>query len=250
MKRLFPHMYERPEDQQIMVSLFYSGFAFIGVPFILYLMVWGMNDDIAFLVKCELIFHVVNFLAAIGIFRPLLSYAWLTFRIDLKKCVGTALLGAFLICAVFGTLFYLSYWVSSDALFVGAIGSLPVSCKELYLLSTDQVLNAPPFGTLCMSLLAPVSVSLLLYATVFAPGCVHRPWLGYLLAALLPAIPRLVDLLTFWSGSEALTLYLAQLPAHMIACWTYQKTDTVWTPILTLSAANLIGCTVLIFLFS
>ena len=52
--------------------------------------------------------------------------------------------------------------------------------------------------------------------------------------------PPVRDIL--WRGEAALVLsgYLVNLPIHLLACWSYQKTDNVWTPIFSLAATNLL----------
>jgi membrane protease YdiL (CAAX protease family) len=56
----------------------------------------------------------------------------------------------------------------------------------------------------------------------------------------MPLIPAIVDIL--WRGDApfVLTGYLVHLPIHLLACWSYQKTDNVWTPILSLVTTNLL----------
>ena len=50
-----------------------------------------------------------------------------------------------------------------------------------------------------------------------------------------------------WRGNAPFVLsgYLVQLPVHLLACWAYQKTDNVWTPLFTLAATNLLASIVL-----
>ena len=43
-------------------------------------------------------------------------------------------------------------------------------------------------------------------------------------------------------------LYFAQLPIHLIACWSYKKADSIFAPILVLTIANLLACVRLIIL--
>jgi membrane protease YdiL (CAAX protease family) len=61
----------------------------------------------------------------------------------------------------------------------------------------------------------------------------------------MPLIPSVVDIL--WRGDAAfvLTGYLVHLPIHLLACWSYQKTDNVWTPLITLAVTNLLTSIIL-----
>ena len=53
-----------------------------------------------------------------------------------------------------------------------------------------------------------------------------------------------------WRGDAQLQipLFLLNLPIHLIACWSYQKADTVWAPLATLSIFNLVTSLLNIFL--
>ena len=99
----------------------------------------------------------------------------------------------------------------------------------------------PIFGTVALSVFAPISICALFYCLGFAPVCYHKPWLAYLCVAAITLIPPVIDIL--WRGEAAFVLggYLVQLPVHLLACWSYQKTDNVWTPMLSLAITNLIA---------
>jgi len=108
------------------------------------------------------------------------------------------------------------------------------------MLSMDVVYFSPLIGLTCMVLLVPIAISCMYYAPCFAPICANRPWLAYLLMALYLLLPRLINAFSFWYLVEEIPLYLVQLPIHMIACWSYQKADTIWAPICSLAIVNLI----------
>ena len=44
-------------------------------------------------------------------------------------------------------------------------------------------------------------------------------------------------------------LYFCQLPIHMLSCWAYQKTDTVWAPIVTHMMVNLAASVLIIIVY-
>ena len=96
------------------------------------------------------------------------------------------------------------------------------------------------FGTLCHTLITPIAVVGLFYVVGFAPMCCRKPWLGYLAVTILLMLPAAFDIL--WRGGAALVIatYILNLPMHLIACWSYQKADTVWAPLTVLSIFNLI----------
>ena len=116
---------------------------------------------------------------------------------------------------------------------------------------TNTVLAAgDPLSTInSLSLVGPVITAGLFYATAFAPLCVAGHRFGaYIGVAALTALPRLITASTFWGGWKEGLLYLTQLPIHLIACWTYQKTDSVWAPIFTLAIGNAFACVTLFVL--
>ena len=43
-----------------------------------------------------------------------------------------------------------------------------------------------------------------------------------------------------WKLIAVLSGYLLSLPIHLLACWSYQKTDNAWTPMVSLGIANLL----------
>jgi hypothetical protein len=116
-------------------------------------------------------------------------------------------------------------------------------------LSGDIVYAQPLIGTFCMALLTPFAISGMYYATAFAPICVNRPWLAYIMVAVYLLVPRLLYALNWWLLSEEIMLYLVQLPIHLIACWSYQKTDTIWAPICSLAIVNLVTGLGLVLLY-
>ena len=73
----------------------------------------------------------------------------------------------------------------------------------------------------------------------FAPVCRRSRWLGYLVVTVVLALPCAFDIL--WRGETdfMVALFILRLPMHWIACWTYQKADTVWAPVATLTVFNL-----------
>jgi hypothetical protein len=120
------------------------------------------------------------------------------------------------------------------------VAEMSVSHTPLLLVSLE-----PIFGTIALSVFAPISICALFYCLGFAPVCYHKPWLAYLCVAAITLIPPVIDIL--WRGEAALVLsgYLVSLPVHLLACWSYQKTDNVWTPMISLAIANLLFSVVL-----
>ena len=113
--------------------------------------------------------------------------------------------------------------------------------NESTLLITPGLLvdTLPLYGTLCHVLITPIVVTGLFYVPVFAPMCCRKPWLGYVMVTLALLVPLVADIMYRDTLDVLGGMFLLQLPIHLIACWSYQKTDTVWAPIATLSIFNL-----------
>lgn len=245
MNRLFPHMADSPESAQAMGGLSYGIIAFVVLPFTFTLFFFQRNPDEVYVVL-EFLYQGLNCAMMIAIYRSYLRDSWLNVSIHPKKVLGVSL-GAAAVIAGF-------YIVIAAAVALGLsgqagllfLGALPMTGIELMLLPGDFALLGGIPAMLVLVVLGPITTSCLFYATAFAPVCVSgRRWLGYLSVAALLAAPRFITYFTVWGGWKEIPLYLAQLPIHALACWTYQKTDTVWAPIFTHGMANLLCCGVL-----
>lgn len=245
MESKFPTMLERPESGQIGASLFYSILAFFSLPFILLLFMQGSfgNEQVTGIV--EIVYHVINFLVAVCIYRAYMVESFELVRDDRKGFMRTVSFSAALILFIACVLHAL-FGYSEGLLSLSAYGTLPLAEMELFTLSSNLILINPIWGTVCMVILAPVTVSCLYYAAVFAPICCKKPWLAYLVMALFIAFPRYCNAATFWDPATEWTLFFTQLPLHLIACWSYQKTDSIWAPILTHMIVNTVSCVLIL----
>lgn len=250
MKEQFPDMLDCPDTPKIIVSVLYCVLAFFSLPFIMLLLMQGSFGDNAVSSGIEIAYHVINFFAAVWIYREYLVDSFLNVQINVKgflKTVGTCVTIMVMLAWVLAGLFMR---IGGEYMYAVVQGMLPLAEVDLFMFSSYLVTVSPVFGTLCLAVLAPFTISCLLYSTAFAPVCCKRPWLAYIVVALLIAFPRICNGMTYWNPTEELVLYLVQLPMHLLACWSYQKTDTVWAPIAVLSAVNLVssGMALLYFL--
>ena len=231
MKRIFPPMNDRPEKWLPAAALGYWIFAFWFNPFWLPLIGAGFWDRQSG-PWLDIVYHAVNAVAVVAIFKGYARDSFLEVQLDppkFLKTVGMALL-LMLVLAV-AMYFYPVYKV---------LNAYPICEMGVAVAPGVMVENVPVVGTLCQVLLAPIAVVGLFYVVGFAPACCYKPWLGYLTVTLLLLLPPAFDIL--WRGDTDLVIstYLLQLPIHWIACWSYQKADTVWAPLATLSVFNLV----------
>lgn len=248
MQKNFPTMLDRPETPQVIISVIYCLLAFFSLPFIMLLLMQGSFDNDAVRSGIEIAYHVINFLVAVFVYREYLGESFLNVQIDVKNFLKTVGICVALMFALAWTMFRFFTALGSEMMLTAAMGILPLAEVDLFTLSSWLVLTNPIIGTICLVILAPFTISCLFYSTVFAPICCNRPWLAYLVVALLIAFPRICNGMTYWNPTEELVLYLVQLPMHLMACWSYQKTDTVWAPIAVHASANLLA-SLLVLLF-
>lgn len=248
MKKMFPMMIEKPDAHIAGSGVAYWFFAYFFWPSLISLSVVspvGLSHE----AWVEIGYHLLNFLIVLFFFHTYLKEAFLTVQISTKQVLGTAA-----VCAAAIVVLKVAMWIlfaaGRNELFAQmALDSLLTTEADLLYFSTALIGDQPLWGTLCLVILTPVTISCLYYASVFAPICTKRPWLAYLLMAVLPVLPRLSLAFCLWPIEQEMAIYLVQLPVHMIACWSYQKTDTVWTPILVHFMSNLVLAMLMLWVF-
>lgn len=242
LKRLFPHMYDSPENGQAVGGLTFGVIPFILMPFTLTMLVWD-TAAIAPRVVLECIYLIINFIFLFAIFRTYLQDSWLNVTVYPKRFWPVCLWAAGMIAALYGGVTYAAIEGLFDKAEITALGILPMEGVELMLLPGDFVLSGGIPALAIAIILGPVITACMFYAPVFSPLCVsgHR-FLAYLAVAVLTAVPRFITWFTIWGGWKEKELFLFQLPIHWLACWTYQKTDTIWAPIFTHAIANVLCC--------
>lgn len=246
MNKHFPTLTERPEVNNSIAALFYQVVAYFSIPFLLLLLLQGGHEDwLKVAAAVELAYHVFNFFVALFIFREYLTDTWADFRYGYQKLLKTVSLNAGLIMLIAIVLNALFSFSGGNA-FLLAYGTLPLTEVDLFVLPSNVVATYPLLGTLCLGFLTPVAISCLYYGAVFAPICYTRPVLAYVVMALFLAFPRFCNATTYWDSAQQWILYFTQLPLHMIACRSYQKTDSIWAPILTHWIVNLLSCALVV----
>lgn len=238
MKKLFPSMSERLDDRAL-GGIPYWFFCFFLLPALMQLStITSRGSD--YEIWLEIGYHVLNFILSLCFFLPHLKDTFLMVQVRTKIILKTAFF-----CALTVALYKLliTYIMTANGNMVwanAAFGSLITNESDLLFYSTAILGYQPLWGTLCLSLLAPITVSCLLYGSVFGATCPSRPWLAYPLMAGSILLIRLSMAFCLWPLEEELAIYVVQLPVHMLSCWAYQKTDTIWTPIFLHFFANLI----------
>lgn len=230
MKDFFPIMNDDTEKGMHFALFAYWVFAFGVLPSWMPLLADGFWDNLPVITWFEIGYHVLNAVVVAIMLKSYLEESFFTVQLDLKSffvIVGLAALGMLMLAAAI-------YFLYGH----GTVDFYPVGEMMVALTSGYLVENQPIFGTICYSLFTPFAVVGLFYASGFAPACRRSRWLGYLVVTVVLALPCVFDIL--WRGDAGLVLsvLILQLPIHWIACWTYQKADTIWAPIATLAVFN------------
>lgn len=239
MKKLFPTMLDRPEGRTLISGIPYWAFAFFLFPFMIALFSQD-SGQVLYGAWLDMGYHLINFIVVIICFLPYLRESFLNVQLYLKKIFKTVALGVVVVVAI-KILMCILFVSSSNELFANAaFGHLLTTESDLAYFSTALIEAQPLWGTLCVVLLTPVVTSCLLYACTFAPICNNRPWLAYIIMTGAFLLIQLIKIFSLWSGDEQLAGFWVQIPIHLLVCWTYQYTDTIWTPIAIHSISNLL----------
>ena len=241
MNKWFPEMYDRPENGPAIASVVYWGICYFMIPFVTLFLAWAFSSDLSTVIGVDIATYIVNFLCMISLFGSYLSDSFLEVQLGMSRFIKTVLIAAVLILVVEVCLLLWGYrWD-----LMGVFWAYPISETSVVSSTAVVVLTNPLLGSLCMTVLTPVTVSCMFYATVFAPFAVKNPKTAYILTSVLLVLPRLLSSWWLGNGIYDLSIYLLQLPVHLIACWSYQKSNTVWAPIVSLGITNLLICLLL-----
>ncbi len=244
-----PSFIDVPDKSNMFASFFYCILAFFTFPFLLSLIGGLMEwEGVKALSWLDVIYHVINWLFAVCIYASYLRDARDLLFVD-KKVVKTGAITvglAVLYCIV---LIGAGIRLQDSALLFGAAGALPISEMDVMVLGSTLAIENPIFGTLSLVLLAPMTISCLFYVTAFAPAYNVKPWLGYLAVAAFTAFPGVCMVFNHWPVQQEVMLYLGRLPIHLLACWSFRRTETIFVPMVVLGASNLVSCLYYIFMF-
>ena len=243
MKKLFPYMTDRPGTGLVIAGFVYWFLCYAFVPYGIVLFTVGLEAESAQIVRAwlEIAYHAVNGILAVCIMHRYLVDSWYRVQLHKKSFAGTAAAAVGLMTASAAA----SWCVMAangrgDDLF----HAFPVVDQNLFLMTDTTVTTLPLPAAVCMTVFTPVAVGCLFYAIGFAPSACKRPWLGYAAITLLFLFFHGHEYLWHLDLNTAAAMFLLRLPVHLIACWAYQKTDTIWGAIIPLSAFNLLATAV------
>lgn len=238
MEKLFPSTTSKPENYKIIILFFSWFWVFILLPMYMPFLGLGLWEQVEMSVWLEIGYHVTNGLLMLWIMFSYLKEEWFmvttAFRFYVRHALVTVGLAVAAELALLGVLKVFGFDITE------MLESLPV--VEMAVNQTPRLLISvkPILGAIVLSVFSPISICALYYCFAFAPVCYKKPWLAYLCIAVVTLIPPVIDILWRGEANRVLSSYLVQLPVHLLMCWSYQKTDNVWTPLISLAAVNLI----------
>ncbi|MBO4972295.1 MAG: hypothetical protein J6D45_05735 [Clostridia bacterium] len=238
MDKMFPPMYSKPEKIQTISLIPFWFLSFVFIPIYMPYIGFGLWEQWEVSVWLEIVYHVINGVGILFLMWSYLKEEWFMVTTDIRFYLNHV---AQTVGLILGTelvlLFTLHFCGVNIAYMLESLPSVEMSVSHTPLFVVEL---QPVFGTIALSVFSPISICGLFYCLGFAPVCYKKTWLAYLCIAVITLIPPVIDIL--WRGEAALVLsgYLVNLPIHLLACWSYQKTNNVWTPIVTLMITNLL----------
>lgn len=184
----------------------------------------GISDS-----EVNFLFYFVNFLATLLIFRKFLSRNWGTAKNNLLHMGLYVLLGLFL------------YWASSLVMAEVTYYLMPdfVNINDMSIAAMSQggfLLTA--IGTV---ILVPVAEECLFRGLLFRGMYSQSRWAAYAVSSLCFCLPHVSAYIGSYDWAVLALCFIQYLPAGLILAWSYEKSNTIFTPILIHTIINAFG---------
>ena len=179
--------------------------------------------------EVSFLFYFVNFLATLLIFRKFLSRNWGTAKNNLLRMGLYVLLGLFL------------YWASSLVMAEVTYYLMPdfVNINDMSIAAMSQggfLLTA--IGTV---ILVPVAEECLFRRLLFRGMYSQSRWAAYVVSSLCFCLPHVSAYIGSYDWAVLALCFIQYLPAGLILAWSYEKSNTIFTPILIHTIINAFG---------
>ena len=202
MNKLFPSMTSKPEKIQIFAIIPCWIWVFVLLPMYMPFLGLGLWEQWELSVWLEIGYHVANGILMLVIMLSYLKEEWFMVTTDVRHYLKHVMLTVGLIAG-------------AELLLLDALSICGVNIDDMleWLPIVEMSVNHTPlltvelqpiFGTVALSVFAPISICALFYCLGFAPVCYHKPWLAYLCVATITLIPPVIDIL--WRGEAAVVL--------------------------------------------
>ena len=231
MKRLFPEMNDRPDKWMSAPIFGYWILGFACIPVWLPMITAGLWGSAQVNSWVDVIYHTFNAVIVVWMLKSYAVDSFLEVQLETGKFFKTVGIAALIMLTLALELYFL---------FGPALGEVfPIQVMSVATTPSVLANQLPVLGILCNVVFCPIAVVGLLYVPCFAPMCCRKTWLGYLVIPLMALAPTVFEILWRGVSDYVIPTYILYLPIHFIACWTYQKANTVWAPLATLAIFNL-----------
>lgn len=244
--KIFPQMDSMPEKTKILALIPCWWVIFVLLPMFMPLAGFGLWEKLEASAWLDLFYHIASGILVLFIIGDYLKEDWFMVTTDARHYLGHVALTIGMILAANVALLTCLYIFGFDI--TGMLESFPITEMSISQTSLLLISTKPVFGTIALSLFSPITMCGLFYCLGFAPICSKKPWPAYLCITVITMIPPAINIL--WRDEIVLSIcsYIVGLPIHLIACWSYQKTDNIWTPLLSLVVVNLLASAAILIL--
>lgn len=175
------------------------------------------------------LYYFVNFLATLLIFHAFLSRNLGIARKNLLQVGLFVLLGLFIYWASNLVMAELTYRIMPDFFNVNDAGIAEMSRDGFMLIAIGTVL------------LVPIAEECLFRGLLFRGIYGKSRWAAYIVSALCFCLPHVSVYFGSYEWSLLALCFVQYLPAGLMLCWCYEKSNTIVTPILIHTVINAIG---------
>ena len=214
-----PPLAPAPDRKATLWGLVYWAFSFalLGSVIAVVAALLGVTITVA---QLNFIYHTVNFLAALAIFRHFLLENWRAAADRLFPTVYYAILA------------YLGSQLLTSMVTAAILGICPdfgnVNDQTIHTMLTDE----PGLMVLGAVLLAPVAEEFFYRGIFFRKIYDRKPWLGYAVSMTVFAVIHMAGYIGSYDPAMLLLGCLQYLPAGYCLCWCYRQTGNILSPIL------------------
>ncbi len=214
--------------KELLWGWLYLAFEFLFLPTILYLVSPGLFPGISD-AEFNFLYYFVNFLATLLIFHSFLSRNLDVAKEKFLQVVLYVLLGLVIYWTSNLVMSELTYRIMPDFFNVNDAGITAMSQEAFLLMAIGTVL------------LVPVAEESLFRGLLFRGIYGKSRWAAYAVSALCFCLPHV----SVYIGSHDLSLlalcFIQYLPAGLMLAWSYEKSNTILTPIIIHTIINAIG---------
>ena len=179
--------------------------------------------------EVNFLYYFLNFLATLLIFHRFLSRNLAMARSNLLRVVLYALLGLFIYWASGLVMGELTYRLMPDFVNVNDLGIAAMS-RDGYLLMA--------IGTV---VLVPAAEECLFRGLLFRGMYGKSRWAAYVVSALCFCLPHVSAYIGSYEWTVLALCFVQYLPAGLMLAWSYEKSNTIFTPILIHTIINAFG---------